>query len=607
MRKILASISCVFMLVSCVGTTNLSAQESMSSQKPNGYWQQHVDYIMEIDMDVKSNTYKGIQKLVYTNNSPDTLNRVFYHLYFNAFQPGSEMDVRARSIADPDPRIGDRIVQLKPDEIGFINVSSLKQNGVELRRETVGTVLEVELAKPIMPGEKVTFDMVFDAQIPVQIRRSGRHNKEGVAFTMSQWFPKLAEYDFEGWHAYEYIQREFHGVWGDYDVKISIDKDYIIGATGYLQNPNEIGYGYETASVKRPPGSRLTWHFKAPKVHDFAWAADPDYEHDTIQVPNGPILHFLYKKGLSAVYKKHWKRLQPIAVEHFQYFNQNLGPYPYKQYSIIQGGDRGMEYPMCTIVNAERTFGGLVGTVVHEIAHNWFQSVIANNEAKHEWMDEGFTDYISDLALDEINGENFDTSIEDAYKSYFELVGSGAEQPQTTHSDRYRFNFSYSAYSKGAVFLAQLGYIIGEEHLKQTLKTYYKEWAFKHPTPNDFIRVAEKTSGLELDWYLIDWTQTTNTIDYTVYKVDGRSISLGRIGLMPMPIDVRVTYSDDSVEDFYIPLRMMRGEKPSSATLLTDWAWSYPLYTFEANKDVKSVEIDPKQLMADIDRTNNKM
>ncbi|MBT8272444.1 MAG: M1 family metallopeptidase [Bacteroidia bacterium] len=607
MRKILASISCVFMLVSCVGTTNLSAQESMSSQKPNGYWQQHVDYTMEIDMDVKSNTYKGIQKLVYTNNSPDTLNRVFYHLYFNAFQPGSEMDVRARSIADPDPRIGDRIVQLKPDEIGFINVSSLKQNGVELRRETVGTVLEVELAKPIMPGEKVTFDMVFDAQIPVQIRRSGRHNKEGVAFTMSQWFPKLAEYDFEGWHAYEYIQREFHGVWGDYDVKISIDKDYIIGATGYLQNPNEIGYGYETASVKRPPGSRLTWHFKAPKVHDFAWAADPDYEHDTIQVPNGPILHFLYKKGLSTVYKKHWKRLQPIAVEHFQYFNQNLGPYPYKQYSIIQGGDRGMEYPMCTIVNAERTFGGLVGTVVHEIAHNWFQSVIANNEAKHEWMDEGFTDYISDLALDEINGENFDTSIEDAYKSYFELVGSGAEQPQTTHSDRYRFNFSYSAYSKGAVFLAQLGYIIGEEHLKQTLKTYYKEWAFKHPTPNDFIRVAEKTSGLELDWYLIDWTQTTNTIDYTVYKVDGRSISLGRIGLMPMPIDVRVTYSDDSVEDFYIPLRMMRGEKPSSATLLTDWAWSYPLYTFEANKDVKSVEIDPKQLMADIDRTNNKM
>ena len=176
---------------------------------------------------------------MYTNNSPDVLNRVYYHLYFNAFQPGSEMDVRSRNIPDPDSRVGDRISKLKPNEIGYIKVTSLKQNGVTIKHETVGTVLEVDLAKPIQPGEQVTFDMVFNAQVPVQIRRSGRNNKEGVALSMTQWYPKLAEYDFEGWHADPYIGREFHGVWGNFDVKLTIDKNYVVGGTGYLQNETE--------------------------------------------------------------------------------------------------------------------------------------------------------------------------------------------------------------------------------------------------------------------------------------------------------------------------------------------------------------------------------
>src|SRR5690606_23361941 len=143
------------------------------------------------------------------------------------------------------------------------------------------------------------FDMDFDGQVPLQIRRAGRNSEEGVALSMTQWYPKLAEYDFEGWHADPYIGREFHGVWGDFDVKITIDKNYIIGGSGYLQNPEEIGYGYEDegVKVKRPRGKKLTWHFVAPQVHDFAWAADPDYIHDKVQVPDGPMLHFLYKNN----------------------------------------------------------------------------------------------------------------------------------------------------------------------------------------------------------------------------------------------------------------------------------------------------------------------
>lgn len=617
MKKIIVLVF-TFMAFTACNTTKQAVATSKSTVTPpapipsssssnQGYWQQHVDYKMTIDMNVNTYQYHGNQELVYTNNSPDVLHKVFYHLYFNAFQPGSEMDVRSRTIADPDHRVKDRISKLQPNEIGYIKVNTLQQNGINLTHETVGTILEVDLAKPIQPGENVTFTMDFDAQVPLQIRRSGRNNKEGVALSMTQWYPKMAEYDFEGWHADPYIGREFHGVWGNFDVKLSIDKDYVVGGSGYLQNPNDVGHGYETAEVA-PLKEKLTWHFIAPNVHDFTWAADPDYIHDTVQVPKGPVLHFLYKNTLSEEKKGFWKKLQPKAIELMQYFSKHIGNYPYKQYSIIQGGDGGMEYAMCTLITGNRSFGSLVGVTAHEMAHTWFQFLLATNEAKHEWMDEGFTCYISDYAMDAIFNKNKPSPAINAYKGYRKLALSSKQQPLTTHADRYQFNQAYgiSAYNKGEVFMAQLGYVIGQDNLNKTIKRYFNEWAFKHPTPNDFIRVAEKVSGLELDWYLTDFVQTTNTIDYAVASIEGNKVTLKRIGLMPMPIDLSVTYTNGKTEDFYIPLQMMRGEKPTKATIIKDWAWAYPTYTFETSKPITSVQIDPMGLMADVNLTNNK-
>ena len=597
MKRISLTLLIAGVLLSCGNTKGVVTQEQSKEQQTSGYWQQHVDYKMDIDMDVTTYQYHGKQTLVYTNNSPDVLNKVFYHLYFNAFQPGSEMDVRSRTIPDPDARVGDRISKLKPNEIGYIKVNSLKQNGATLSHETVGTVLEVELDKAIQPGESVTFTMDFDAQVPVQIRRSGRNSKEGVALSMSQWYPKMAEYDFEGWHADPYIGREFHGVWGDFEVNLTIDKNYIVGGTGYLQGEPKVN------------GNKKTLTFKAPKVHDFTWGADPDFIHDTMQVPNGPMLHFYYKKDLDPTYLDNWKRLQPKTVELMEYFSTHIGQYPYEQYSVIQGGDGGMEYAMCTLITGQRKFGSLVGVTAHELAHKWFQFILATNESKHEWMDEGFTSYISDLAMNEIMGQNAENPHASAYRNYAYLAKSGKEQPLSTHADRYNYNQAYgiSAYSKGAVFIAQLGYIIGEDNLKKTIKKYYKDFAFKHPRPIDVIRSAEKVSGLELDWYLMDFAQTTNTIDYAVKTISDSDITLERIGLMPMPIDLTVTYTDGTTEDFYIPLQMMRGEKPTSATQIKDWAWAYPTYTFTVSKAVKSVQIDPNNQMADINTENNTM
>jgi hypothetical protein len=591
---------------------------SATAQNNMSYWQQHADYTMSVDMNVKNFQYTGNQELVYTNNSPDTLNKVFYHLFFNAFQPGSEMDVRSRTISDPDRRVGDRIFNLSPEEQGYLRVNSLTQNGNEVQFEEVGTVLEVNLSEPILPGDKVTFSMEFKGQVPAQVRRAGRNSAEGVALSMTQWYPKLAEYDFQGWHADPYIGREFHGVWGDYDVKINIDKDYILGATGYLQNPNEIGYGYEEegVKVKKKRGDKLTWHFVAPQVHDFSWAADPEYIHDKLTAKDGTVLHFLYKDNPEI--KENWKNLQPKTEELLLFFNEHIGPYPWDQYSVIQGGDGGMEYAMLTLITGERSFGSLVGVTAHELAHAWFQHLMATNESIHEWMDEGFTSYISDLAMNEVMDMNRENPHMGSYQSYLRLATSGVEQPQTTHADRYTYNAAYgaAAYSKGAVFLAQLEYIIGKENVQKTLNRYYDEWKFRHPGPNDFIRIAEKVSGAELDWYLQDWTQTTNTIDYAIQTVEDTGsqteVTLQRLGVMPMPVEVSVTYKDGSEELIYIPLQMMRWEKPAenggNRTVKEDWAWAMPSYTFSIDRsksDISKIEIDDSQLMADVDRENN--
>lgn len=582
-----------------------------NAQSNSTYWQQHVDYTMDIDMNVDNYQYDGKQNLVYTNNSPDDLDFVFYHLYFNAFQPNSEMYVRAQNVADPDKRFIQSITNLAnldDTQIGFIKVNSLKQNGESVKYEVIGTILKVYLNTPIKAGKKATFNMEYLAQVPEQTRRSGRNNKEGIALSMAQWYPKMAEYDVEGWHTDPYISHEFHGVWGDFDVTIHIDKNYTIGGTGYLQNPQEIGHGYEDVDkkMKLPEGDKLSWHFNAPNIHDFTWAADPNYTHDILEGPNGVELHFLYKNNLRN--KSDWLKMEEMTVKTMVFYNKTIGDYPYKQYSVIQAGDGGMEYGMSTLITANRTLNSLIGVMQHELAHSWFQFVLATNESKHAWMDEGFTSYLDNLATNElVRVVKIDNPSINAYNSYFNYVKVGWQESLSVHIDRYAYErvASSNAYSKGAIFLTQLGYIIGEDNLSKTLKKYYQDFKFKHPTPNDIMRTAEKVSGVQLDWYLNEWTQTTHTIDYGIKIIVNKSITLERIGRMPMPIDVTVTYTDGSTEEFYIPLRMMLGQKPTDATILNNWPWTNPTYTFKASKEIKSVQIDSSQLMADIDRKNN--
>ena len=235
--------------------TLLLLSSSMYAQYPG--WQQKADYNMEITVDTELHQYDGKMNVLYENNSPDDLNKVFLYAFFNAFQPGSMMDVRSRNISDPDSRVGSRISELPEEEWGWIKEVIITMDGEPCIVSIEETILDVVLPTPIVSGTKANFQMSWKAQVPRQIRRSGWMNKEGIELSMTQWYPKFCEYDHEGWHSHPYVGREFHGVWGNYDVKIHLPEGYNVAATGI--------------SKKTPEQSKSTgnWHFRASNVIDF--------------------------------------------------------------------------------------------------------------------------------------------------------------------------------------------------------------------------------------------------------------------------------------------------------------------------------------------------
>lgn len=620
-------------------------------------WQQRVKYTINVDVNDTKNQFTGTEKIEYTNNSPDTLNRVYFHLYWNAFQPNSSMDVRSRELGkiitrkdrkgndvqDWDTRVTDRISKLKPDEIGYQRVKSVTINGKAQKLIEHETILEVVLDKAIPAKSKVVMDVVFEAQVPVQIRRSGRDNAEGVRFSMSQWYPKVVEYDYQGWNANQYIAREFYGVWGDFDVNITIDKNYMIAATGVLQNPLQIGMGYSPAGYKPPVnnGKTNTWKFKAENVHDFVWAADQGYAHISKEVRKDLTLHVFYKPT-TAQNDSAWNNVLWAAEQILPYMEKRFGKYPYPQYSFIQGGDGGMEYAMATLIK-----GAGLGTVFHEWMHSWYQHILGSNESLFGWMDEGFTNWAENevtyyynenfaikspwvsIAKKAEDQKKFDAEKDDLpmrqadnYAGYFALARSPFEEPLTTHADHFNTNFGYSlaSYSKGSTFINQLGYIVGDSLRDKILLEYYNQWKFKHPNTNDFIRVAEKVSGITLQWYKEYWIYSTKTIDYAVGNIDAdvannkTFITLKRIGKTPMPLDVLITYKDGTKEMHYIPLNLMlapkNAEDKTTRIIHDEWRWTHPEYKLPISKkvaEIKSIEIDPSYRMADMNRSNNRL
>lgn len=572
-----------------------------------GYWQQEVHYKMQVKLNDADHQFDGHTDLTYTNNSSDTLREIFFHLYFNAFQPGSDMDIRSLWIDDPDPRVTDRISKLTPEQYGQQHIQRLTLNGKKIdAQQEQGTIVRFDLStQPILPHQSAQLSFDWNGQVPIQIRRSGRDNAEGVDYSMAQWYPKICAYDKDGWHPNPYVGREFYGEYGTFDVEITMNQDFVIGGTGEIQN-----------EINRK--GQKTWTFHAENVHDFVWAADKDYQHDIVKMKNGLKIHFYYLKNQEL--EENWKKLEEFTPKMFEYMNQHFGEYPYPVYSIIQGGDGGMEYPMATLITGKRKVGSLVGVTAHELAHSWYQGILGFNESLYGWMDEGFTSFASDEVMDQLFPRPQAPVHLDALNGYVSLATSGKEEPMNTHADHYNTNFAYGSavYNKGETYLYQLKGMMGDALFYKTMKRFFNTYRFKHPTDQDFIRVAEKESGWVLDWYNEYMVHSTKTIDYaidTVYQqkldINGEEISniisLKKIGSFPMPLELVITTQEGEQIMFNIPVDLMRmnNEHQQTKNYLDPWRWVETQYDLALPGNIQSIQIDPRSVVGDIDRSNN--
>ncbi len=569
-------------------------------------WQQRVHYTMNVRILTDRHQMEGFQRLVYTNYSPDILDRVYYHLYFNAFQPHSMMAERNRELPDPDPRIVPRIFNLKPDEQGWHRILSLEQDGEPVTWEIHDTVMRVYLAHPILPGDSTVFTMRFFSQVPLQTRRSGWMNREGIEYSMSQWYPKIAAYDERGWHADPYVGREFYGVFGTFDVRITLPARYVVGATGVLQNPEEVGHGY--APVE-PAGDSLTWHFVAHNVHDFAWAADPDYIHETVDGPDGVTIHLLYQPDVA----DRWKPMKEWVPELMRYYNERVGPYPYPQFTVAQAGDGGMEYPMINFITGRRSPRSLLGVTAHELAHEWFYGVLANDETDYAWMDEGFTSYAATEAVHHLLQRPGRPRHTGAYLSVIRALEEGLFEPLNTPSDWFLTNRGYSvaAYPGGEMLVDMLGMVLSDSLRDAWLRAYYNRFQFHHPKPRDLEVLAEKISGMELDWYFNQLTGMARSCDYAVEHVethgDSSTVTLHRVDPLILPLDVELHLANGSRTYVHIPRLVAFGHKPipEGWRVTRPWPWTSSHFSFTVPGRVTRVVLDPEGRTPDRNRLNN--
>lgn len=579
------------------------------------YWQQDVNYRIQVDLDDKNHQLQGDLSLQYTNNSPDELDEVYFHLYWNAFQPGSMLSNMANIPTKfRDRAIGDKVENYASNEYGEQIIQSLTLNGEPISFVVDQTILHGKLPSSIAPGQTVTFHMNYTTRIPLLVERAGRNNPEGIAYTFTQWYPKMVVYDTDGWHPDIYVAREFFGDFGNFQVDITAPASYMIGGSGVLQNPDEIGHGYSPAPIKFKKKDRITWRFKAEKVHDFAWVADQELQHDIRVTASGLPVHFFYQNDTASSKHMASEKLQSDVEAYFAFMHQRFGSYDWPQFSVIQGGEGAMEYPMATIMQVHGSYDGLLGTIIHEASHMWFYGMLGTDEQRYYWMDEGFTSFAEDEAMNVVSGKNYPNAHLGYLGRYGRVAHEDWMEPASTLANYFdgKFPYQMAAYMKGSLFLVQLRGIVGEEAFWSTMQRYKNEWAFKHPRPENFLRIAEQESGMILDWYMNQWIETNKVPDVaidSVYTTGGNltNIQLSRKGSLALPVDVDVILKNKTVLHYTVPLAAMFGSKPGKA-LVGPWNYTQKTFTFQVEVPAEQIErvvVDPERWTADANREDN--
>jgi len=535
----------------------LSTSFESIAQKKAGYWQQQVNYNLTVSLNDQTHELNGFANIQYINNSPDVLNKIVFHLYPNAYSS----DKTAFAQQELENRSA-KFYFSKEVERGKLYNLAFKVNdqAVPLIEDANHPdIAEVKLNNALQPGDTINITTPFSVKIPTNFSRLGR---DGESYQLTQWYPKPAVYDEQGWHPLPYLnQGEFYSNFGNYEVKITVPENYIIAATGELQTESEIQF-LEEAAQKTAKGvdfihlkgafdptafpesstATKTLNYIQNDVIDFAWFADKRFNvlKSEVTLKSGKALDtwaFFTNKNA-----KLWAKATDYLDDAVAFYSTHVGEYPYNVCTAVEGtliAGGGMEYPTITIIGGTGSARSLDRVITHEVGHNWFQGILATNERAFPYLDEGINSYYENRYMDEKYpdsgllpprmNEKFSKllskqlNLEDKKLSYQNEVGylitcrMHVDQACNLHSENYtQLNYGLMVYGKTAMAFRYLENYLGQSVFDELMKTYYDQWKFKHPYPKDLRTVFEEHTNKYLDWFFDEVLSTTGKMDYAI-------------------------------------------------------------------------------------------
>jgi Peptidase family M1 domain len=591
-----------------------TAVRSASGVPGRGYWQQRADYTLEATLDTATNVLRGRGRIYYVNRSPDALPFVWVQLDQNLFAPGSVSSV----LNQPPLQFAGGVVFDFTGKgfAGGITIDRFAATGRPLTTKVFGTMMRVELPKPLAPGLGITFDVAWHFPIPPY--GGGRMGRVGSRFyELGQWYPRMAVYDdVHAWNTLPFLGAgEFYLEFGDFDVSLTVPAGFVVTATGALANPTVVRSAQERARLSRAftnpgqvvsvitrqeatanatrqvPGTR-TWRFTASNVRDFAWAAGSGLRWDA-STWQGILVQTFYHPEATP-----WEEANTMLKFSLRQFSNTLGQYPWPQISAVEGLVEGMEYPMVIFCPSLQKREDQFWILTHELGHEWFPMQAGSDERRYPWMDEGFNTFADyDVAEQFFKGTAYgDTVRRELLSAYTVNASPGNEQPMITKPDEVR-QLYWNAYQKPALMLSILrDAVVGSNEFNRAFREYFRRWKGKHPQPADFYRTMSDVTGRDLDWFWRSWIYTTARLDQAVDEVrrqgDSTFITLSNRGQMVLPVQLELRYGDGTSERRDLPVEMWHlGGKFT--------------YRLAGSKQIVGVVLDPRRVYPDIERNNN--
>jgi hypothetical protein len=576
------------------------------------YWQQYARYRLEAELQPTTKRLTGRGSVTYFNRSPDTLPEIYIQVYNNLFEPDAKRNQQT-------PKLGG--VEFERVAVAGRAMSAVAKQG-EPGYSIDGTVMQIRLPSPLLPGDSLSMDFAWQFRVPSETAPRGGQDSE--VWYISYWYPQLAVYDdINGWQTDQYLgQAEFYMGYADYDVTLTLPTGWLVGATGTLRNPTEVlssrvlarldsARGSQTvvrvvteqdridsAATMRGTGGRLTWHYTAANVRDFAWGASPRYLWDAVGASTGAgtveIDAFYRPEGR----RSYWDEAARYGRHSIEFYSKLLWPYPYPHMTAMDGpvGCGGMEYPMMTCIGGQWDSLSMQEVVTHEIGHMWFPMMVGSDEKRYTWMDEGLTQYLQSQSI-----PDFYKSIDDEEqnrKYYLQASQAGLEEPLMKYGDRYynEVAFGVAGYYKPATVLVALREVLGRRTFEKAMQEYGRRWMNKHPTPFDFFNTIEDVSGRDLDWFWKTWFYETWQLDQAIGGVvtegDSTRITIVNREKALMPVILAVGREGGKADTLTVPVEQWFGDRKEVTVAVP------------ATPKVVRVELDPAHDFPDVNRGN---